>query len=65
MPIIHVNILEGRPREKIEQVITDITETVSKTLDAPKESVRVLVTELPKTHWGIAGESVSKRNASK
>ncbi|WP_332629598.1 4-oxalocrotonate tautomerase [Halalkalibacter flavus] len=65
MPIVNVNMMEGRPKEKIEKVIADVTETISSTLEVPKESVRVLVTEVPKSHWGIAGESVEKRNASK
>jgi 4-oxalocrotonate tautomerase len=61
MPIINVQILEGRPKEKIEEVIHNITNTVSETLDAPRESIRVIVTEIPKSHWGIAGVPVSKR----
>ncbi|MCM3113885.1 4-oxalocrotonate tautomerase [Neobacillus sp. MER 74] len=61
MPIINVQILEGRPKEKIEEVIHNLTNTVSETLDAPKESIRVIVTEIPKSHWGIAGVPVSKR----
>lgn len=61
MPIINVQILEGRTKEKIEEVIHNLTNTVSETLDAPKESIRVIVTEIPKSHWGIAGVPVSKR----
>ena len=61
MPIINVQLLEGRPNEKIEEVIHNITNTVSETLDAPKESIRVIVTEIPKSHWGIAGVPVSKK----
>ncbi|WHY68769.1 4-oxalocrotonate tautomerase [Neobacillus sp. SuZ13] len=61
MPIINVQILEGRPKEKIEEVIHNITNTVSETLDAPKENIRVIVTEIPKSHWGIAGVPVSKK----
>ncbi|MEH7254519.1 4-oxalocrotonate tautomerase [Neobacillus niacini] len=61
MPIIQVNLIEGRPPEKIKALIENITDTVSETLDAPRESVRVLVTELPKTHWGIAGVPASER----
>lgn len=60
MPIIHVNLIEGRPKEKIAEVIQNITKTVSETLDAPVENVRVLVTEIPKTHWGKAGEPISR-----
>jgi len=61
MPIINVQILEGRPAEKITEVIRNITNTVSETLDAPKESIRVIVTEIPKTHWGVAGVPKSEK----
>lgn len=60
MPIIQVQMMEGRPKEKIAEVIQNITITVAETLDAPKESIRVLVTEIPKTHWGVAGVPKSK-----
>lgn len=60
MPIIQVQVIEGRTEEKIAQLIQNITDTVSDTLGAPKESIRVLVTEIPKTHWGVAGVPKSK-----
>jgi 4-oxalocrotonate tautomerase len=62
MPLIQVNIIEGRPPEKIRALIENLTDTVSETLDAPKQSVRVLVTEMPATHWGIAGVPASEKN---
>ncbi len=62
MPIIHVNLMEGRPKEKVAEVIENITTTVAETLDAPVESIRVLVTEIPKTHWGKAGKPMSDHN---
>ncbi|SDM38331.1 4-oxalocrotonate tautomerase [Bacillus sp. OK048] len=61
MPIINVQMMEGRPKEKIAEVIQNITNTVSETLDAPKENIRVIVTEIPKTHWGKAGKPMSER----
>ncbi len=60
MPFIQVSIMEGRPPEKIKALIENVTNTVSETLDAPKQNVRVLVTEMPKTHWGIAGVPASE-----
>lgn len=60
MPIIHIELMEGRPVDKIQSLIASVTETVSKELDAPKERIRVLVTELPKSHWGIAGVPASE-----
>lgn len=59
MPIVNIQILEGRPEEKVKELIHNVTETVSATLGAPKENVRILVSEVPKTHWGIGGISVS------
>ena len=36
MPLIQVNIMEGRPPEKIKALIENITDTVVETLDAQK-----------------------------
>ena len=60
MPLIQINLLEGRPPEKITELIRNITDTAAETLGAPKESVRVLVNEMPKTHWGIGGKPASE-----
>ncbi|MEX2462580.1 MAG: 4-oxalocrotonate tautomerase [Paenibacillaceae bacterium] len=59
MPIINIQILEGRSIDKIKSLIASVTDTVAEELDAPKERIRVLVTEVPKTHWGIGGTPVS------
>lgn len=55
MPIVNLQILEGRSNKQVKEVIQNITDTVSATLEVPKERVRVLVTEVPKTHWGTGG----------
>lgn len=60
MPIINIQILEGRPAEKVKNLIASVTDTVALELDTPKERIRVLVTEIPKTHWGIAGVPASE-----
>lgn len=57
MPLIVARVLEGRPPEKIEALIEALTEATVQTLAAPKDSVRVIVEEVPKTHWGIGGRS--------
>lgn len=57
MPLIVVRILEGRAPEKIEALIAELTEATHQALGAPRDSVRVIVEEVPKTHWGIGGQS--------
>lgn len=61
LPFIQVNILEGRSPEKKENLIYEMTNTVCEVLEAPRETVRVLINEIPSEHWGIAGESVKRR----
>jgi len=55
MPIVNLKIIEGRSNKQVKEVIQNMTDTISTTLDVPKERVRVLVTEVPKTHWGTGG----------
>lgn len=60
MPIINIQVLEGRPQEKIDKLMKDVTETVSESFGAPKQNIRVIVSEVPKTHWSIGGVSASE-----
>ncbi|HWI50379.1 MAG TPA: 2-hydroxymuconate tautomerase family protein [Rummeliibacillus sp.] len=61
MPLIQVTMIEGRTPEKKEKLIEELSYTAMKVLDAPLESVRVCINEIPNTHWGIAGKSVYRR----
>ncbi|MGU7771891.1 MULTISPECIES: 2-hydroxymuconate tautomerase [unclassified Burkholderia] len=61
MPVAHLYILEGRDDEKKERLIAEVTDAIHRSLDAPVESVRVIITEMPKAHFGIGGQSAKKR----
>jgi 4-oxalocrotonate tautomerase len=60
MPIATINIIEGRDDEKKEALIQKVTQAIHESLDAPIESIRVIINEMPKQHYGIAGKSVKK-----
>lgn len=60
MPIVTVNMMEGRSDEQKERMIEEVSDALSRTLDAPKESVRVMINEMPKQHFGIGGTSAKK-----
>lgn len=59
MPIVQIQLIEGRPDEKIKAVIANVTETMVETLGVKKEQVRVIVNIVPKSHFGIGGVPVS------
>ena len=60
MPIAQINILEGRTDEQKEELIREVTDAISRSLGAPVESVRIIITEMPKQHFGIGGKSAKE-----
>jgi 4-oxalocrotonate tautomerase len=56
MPIIQVNILAGRSAELKAELAAKITEAVCQTLQAPPETVRVLLHEYVEGEWFVAGK---------
>ncbi|MFO7527836.1 MAG: 4-oxalocrotonate tautomerase [Marinobacter sp.] len=60
MPVAQINILEGRTDEQKEMLISEVTDAISRSLGAPVENVRIIITEMPKQHFGIGGQSVKK-----
>ena len=57
MPLVQVSLIEGRTTEVGERLIAELTDTVVRVLEAPKESVRVILYEVPAERWGVAGVS--------
>lgn len=57
MPLVHIDMVEGRAPEKIEKMITAVSEAVSASLEAPIGSVRVIVNEMKPHQYGIGGKS--------
>jgi 4-oxalocrotonate tautomerase len=60
MPIATIQMMEGRTDEQKEKMIAEVTDAISRSLDAPTKNVRVLIQELPKKHFGIGGVTAEK-----
>jgi len=58
MPFAVLHILEGRDEAMKAALIAAVTDAISTTLGAPRETIRVLIQEVPKTQWGIGGKTV-------
>ena len=59
MPIITINLLEGRPQEMIEKMINAVSEAAATSIGAPIQTVRVMVNEMPAHTFGIGGRPSS------
>ncbi|NNG21178.1 4-oxalocrotonate tautomerase family protein [Naumannella sp. ID2617S] len=61
MPLIEVTLAEGRSPEKLRRLITALTDAVVDTEVGPRESVRVILREVPPTHFAAGGETLAER----
>ncbi|MEG0383902.1 2-hydroxymuconate tautomerase [Solibacillus cecembensis] len=57
MPIVQIQLLEGRTDEQKENIIVKITESLVEAAEVSPEQVRVIITEISPKHWGVAGKS--------
>ncbi|MEO7912551.1 MAG: 2-hydroxymuconate tautomerase [Roseiflexaceae bacterium] len=63
MPIIRIELIEGRTPELKERLIRNVTEAVTTTLAVQPAQVRVLLYELPPEHWAVGGQSKAAQPA--
>ena len=61
MPIAIVHLIEGRDEQKKKAMIVAVSRAIAESLDAPIETVRVVIQEAPSTDWGIAGQTAKDR----
>jgi 4-oxalocrotonate tautomerase len=57
MPFVQIFLLEGRTEEQKRVVIEKVTNAVCEAVNAPAENVRVWIHDMPKSNWGIAGQT--------
>ncbi len=56
MPIVQVNMVEGRSEEQIAAMIRGVSRAIADSLDAPIEAVRVIVYEMAEHQYGVGGQ---------
>ncbi|WP_110970585.1 MULTISPECIES: tautomerase family protein [Pseudomonas] len=61
MPIMQVHLIAGRSEEQKARLIEALSAAAVEALDAPLESVRVIINEIPASDFGIAGQTAKQR----
>ncbi|WP_079528351.1 2-hydroxymuconate tautomerase [Halobacillus hunanensis] len=56
MPIITVQMLEGRTDDQKQSLVERVTDAVTDTTGARKEAVTVVIEEMSKQNYGVAGK---------
>jgi 4-oxalocrotonate tautomerase len=55
MPLIHIDLIEGRNEEQLSGLVKDVTAAVVKNTGAPAEHVHIVLNEMKKSNYSVAG----------
>ena len=61
MPIVDITLIEGRDAPAKRRLIEKVTEAIVESIEAPRESVRIILREIPGLHFGVAGKTKEPR----
>jgi 4-oxalocrotonate tautomerase len=63
MPVVEVTLVEGRSSQELRAMISAVTTAVSETVAAPRDSIRVIIREVPTTHFAAGDVTIAERRA--
>lgn len=61
MPIIQMNLMQGRSEEMKCNAIAAVTDALVRTLGVNRDQVRILINEIAPENFGVAGETAKQR----
>ncbi|WP_339155636.1 2-hydroxymuconate tautomerase [Actinomadura luteofluorescens] len=62
MPLIEVTLVAGRPSEQLRALISRLTEAAEAATGAPRGNIRVILREVPATHWAAGDVTIRERD---
>jgi len=60
MPVIKIEIWEGRTKEEKRKIIQAVSKAVSESADIPIEYIHIIINDVPKDNWGLKGDQASE-----
>ncbi|MFL6129484.1 MAG: 2-hydroxymuconate tautomerase [Mycobacteriales bacterium] len=61
MPLVEVTLVEGRTPEQLRTLISKLTDAVEAAVAAPRANIRVVLREVPATHWAVGDVTLAER----
>jgi 4-oxalocrotonate tautomerase len=63
MPIITISLVEGRTPAQIRAMIQAVSDAAVTTLDAPLDTINIVVNEVAARHWGAGAATLAELQA--
>ena len=61
MPVVHIDLIEGRSPEQLKALVKDVTDAIVKDTGAPAEHIHIVLNEMAKEHYSVAGVLASDK----
>lgn len=55
MPVVEITMIEGRTDEDKMRLHAKVADAIHEAIDAPKESIRIILREVPPVHFSVGG----------
>ena len=65
MPLVEVTIAAGRTAEQVRNLMREVHQAVLHTVDTRSEHIRVIVREVPRSHWATGGVTLTEMDAAR
>lgn len=65
MPLVEITLTEGRTPQQLRTLISQVTHAVVESVDTPIESVRVVLREVPTTHFAAGDVTIAERQTQR
>lgn len=65
MPLVYINLMEGREPDRIEGMIRSVSEAIASSLGDPIDNVRVMVNEMKEHQYGVGGKPIRQVRAER
>ncbi|MCK4821863.1 2-hydroxymuconate tautomerase family protein [bacterium] len=60
MPVIKIDMWEGKDKDTKKKLIESVSKAVSQSLNISEEWVHIVINEIPKENWGINGKQATE-----
>ncbi|MDT2815605.1 2-hydroxymuconate tautomerase [Vagococcus carniphilus] len=61
MPIVHIELLEGRTQEQKNEMVKEVTEAIVRTTGAKEEAVSIVISDMSKGNYAVGGKTLVQK----
>lgn len=61
MPLVHIDLIEGRSEEQLKGLVKDVTAAIAKNANVPEERIHIVLNEMRTDRYSVAGKMASDK----